>query len=63
LGLKINELLNFNGHIGDKTIIYSSVSKLLNIHCPDEKYIEDYAKLYIRNFDKLYQREIEKVIN
>ena len=60
LGLKINESLNFDMHSGDKTVIYSSVSKLLNFDCLDEKHIEDYAKLYISNFDKLHQKKFEK---
>lgn len=59
LDLKINKLLKIRYH-SDKTIIYSSVGKLLNFDCSDEKHIEDYAKLYISNFDKLHQKEFKK---
>jgi len=62
LDLKINNVIKCDPHSDDKTIIYSSVSKLLNFDCSCEKHIEDYAKLYISNFDKLHREKFEKFL-
>jgi hypothetical protein len=62
LDLKTNNVIKCDPHSDDKTIIYSSVSKLLNFDCSCEKHIEDYAKLYISNFDKLHREKFEKFL-